>query len=141
MSNQSLFQIALVVRDYDEALAFYVGKLGFTLIEDTVMSETKRWVVISPGKQGCQLLLAKAANEHQSTRVGDQTGGRVFLFMHTDDIKTDELRLKKEGIRIVRGPIREPFGQVLVFEDLYGNLWDLIEPAFGGQFEEFKQFN
>ena len=125
------------MRDYDEALAYYVGKLGFTLIEDTVMSETKRWVVVSPGKQGCQILLAKAANEHQTSRVGDQTGGRVFLFLHTDDIQSDALRLKKEGIRIVRGPIQEPFGQVLVFEDLYGNLWDLIEPAFGGQFEEF----
>lgn len=132
MSNQHLFQLALVVRDYDEALAFYVGKLGFTLIEDTVMSETKRWVVVSPGKNGCQLLLAKAANEHQLTRVGDQTGGRVFLFMHTDDIKSDEARLRNEGIRIVRGPVSEPYGEVLVFEDLYGNLWDLIEPAKGG---------
>ena len=96
------------------------------------MSETKRWVVVSPGKNGCQLLLAKAANEHQLTRVGDQTGGRVFLFMHTDDIKSDEARLRNEGIRIVRGPVSEPYGEVLVFEDLYGNLWDLIEPAKDG---------
>jgi catechol 2,3-dioxygenase-like lactoylglutathione lyase family enzyme len=125
----SLFQIALVVRDYDEALAFYVGKLGFELIEDTVMSETKRWVVVSPGKTGCQLLLAKAANEHQSTRVGDQTGGRVFLFMHTADIKSVEARLRTNDIKIVRGPVSEPFGEVIVFEDLYGNLWDLIQPA------------
>lgn len=128
MPNHQLFQFTLVVRDYDEAIDFYVRKLGFTLIEDTVMSETKRWVVVSPGENSCRLLLAKAANEHQLSRVGDQTGGRVFLFLHTDDIKSDELRLRANGIRIVRGPSREAFGDVLVFEDLYGNLWDLIQP-------------
>jgi len=127
--NHQLFQFTLVVRDYDEAIDFYVRKLGFTLIEDTVMSETKRWVVVSPGENSCRLLLAKAANEHQLSRVGDQTGGRVFLFLHTDDIKSDELRLRANGIRIVRGPSREAFGDVLVFEDLYGNLWDLIQPT------------
>ena len=129
MSNQKLFQIALVVRDYDEAIEFYVNKLGFALIEDTVMSETKRWVVVSPGKNSCQLLLAKAADEHQLSRVGDQTGGRVFLFMYTDDIDSYEIRLRKEDIRIVRGPVTESFGKVIVFEDLYGNKWDLIQPA------------
>ena len=129
MSNQKLFQIALVVRDYDEAIEFYVNKLGFALIEDTVMSETKRWVVVSPGVNSCQLLLAKAADEHQQSRVGDQTGGRVFLFMYTDDIDEYEIRLRKEDIRIVRGPVTESFGKVIVFEDLYGNKWDLIQPA------------
>ncbi len=129
MPNHQLFQFTLVIRDYDEAIDFYVRKLGFTLIEDTVMSETKRWVVVSPGENSCRLLLAKAANEHQLSRVGDQTGGRVFLFLHTDDIKSDELRLRANGIRIVRGPSREAFGDVLVFEDLYGNLWDLIQPT------------
>ena len=128
MQNHRLFQLSLVVRDYDEAIEFYVNKLGFTLIEDTVMSETKRWVVVSPGENSCKLLLAKAANEHQLSRVGDQTGGRVFLFMHTDDIQSDEIRLKENGIKIVRGPVTEPFGKVIVFEDLYGNLWDLIQP-------------
>ena len=118
MPNHQLFQFTLVVRDYDEAIDFYVRKLGFTLIEDTVMSETKRWVVVSPGKNSCQLLLAKAATDHQLTRVGDQTGGRVFLFMHTNDIKSDEVRLRNEGIKIVRGPVSEPYGEVLVFEDL-----------------------
>lgn len=129
MSNQKLFQIALVVRDYDEAIEFYVNKLGFALIEDTVMSETKRWVVVSPGENSCQLLLAKAADEQQGSRVGDQTGGRVFLFMYTDDIDSYEIRLRKEDIRIVRGPVTESFGKVIVFEDLYGNKWDLIQPA------------
>jgi catechol 2,3-dioxygenase-like lactoylglutathione lyase family enzyme len=129
VAQQQLFQIALVVRDYDEAIEFYVNKLGFDLIEDTVMSETKRWVVVSPGVNSCQLLLAKAADEHQGSRVGDQTGGRVFLFMYTDDIDADEIRLRKEDIRIVRGPVTESFGKVIVFEDLYGNKWDLIQPA------------
>lgn len=128
MAAYILFQIALVVRDYDEALAFYVGKLGFELIEDTVMSETKRWVVVSPGKNSCRLLLAKAADAHQLSRVGDQTGGRVFLFLHTDDIRSDEIRLRQADIQIIRGPVSEPFGDVLVFEDLYGNKWDLIQP-------------
>ncbi len=128
MPNHQLFQFTLVVRDYDEAIDFYVRKLGFTLLEDTVMSETKRWVAVSPGENSCRLLLAKAANEHQLTRVGDQTGGRVFLFLHTDDILSDERRLRENGIRIVRDRSHEAFGDVLVFEDLYGNLWDLIQP-------------
>lgn len=126
--KQELAQIALVVRDYDEAIDFYVQKLKFTLVEDTMMSETKRWVVVQPSGGGCRLLLAKAASEHQLSRIGDQTGGRVFLFLHTDDLDRDYQHLLAEGIRIVREPSVEAFGKVLVFADLYGNLWDLICP-------------
>ncbi|MBK8555396.1 MAG: VOC family protein [Lewinellaceae bacterium] len=128
--KQQLAHIALVVADYDEAIAFYTQKLHFTLVEDTPLSETKRWVLLSPpGSDGCHLLLAKAANSLQSSRVGDQTGGRVFLFLYTDDIARDHQNLLQQGIRIVREPSVETYGTVLVFEDLYGNLWDLIEPA------------
>lgn len=127
--HQSLFQIALVVNDYDEAIQFYTQQLHFKLIEDTVLSPTKRWVVVQPhGENSCRLLLAKAASPEQQSRVGNQTGGRVFLFMHTDDLRRDHDHLKAEGITIVRGPSVEPYGTVLVFADLYGNLWDLIEP-------------
>lgn len=128
--KQYLAQIALVVRDYDEAIDFYCNKLHFQLIEDTVMSEVKRWVVVAPpGSNGCKLLLAKAANELQSTRIGNQTGGRVFLFLHTDNLERDYQNLLQYNIPIVRQPSSEPYGKVCVFEDLYGNLWDLIEPA------------
>jgi catechol 2,3-dioxygenase-like lactoylglutathione lyase family enzyme len=126
---QSIAQLSLLVNDYDEAIAFYTQKLKFTLIEDTVLSETKRWVVVKPGgASGCSLLLAKAANEEQRSRIGNQTGGRVFLFLHTDDIQRDHNNLMEQNIKIQRGPVTEPYGKVLVFEDLYGNLWDLIEP-------------
>ncbi len=126
--GKGLFQIALVVKNYDEALDFYVNKLGFSLVEDTRMSETKRWVVVSPGAgSGCNLLLAKAVGEEQESRIGNQTGGRVFLFIHTDNLDLDLENLQKHGIKIVRGPLKEEYGKVLVFEDLYGNLWDLIE--------------
>ncbi len=126
--NQQIAHIALIVRDYDEAITFYRDKLHFTLIEDTVMSETKRWVVISPpGPAGCSLLLAKAANEEQLKSVGNQTGGRVFLFLYTDDIQRDYQNLIQNGVTIVRELSSEPYGQVAVFADLYGNLWDLIE--------------
>ncbi|MCP9752520.1 VOC family protein [Ferruginibacter sp. HRS2-29] len=126
--KQSIGQIALVVADYDEAIEFYTEKLQFELLEDTVMSETKRWVVVSPkGNSGCNLLLAKAASEEQASRVGNQTGGRVFLFMYTDDITRDHQNLLQHNIRIVRGLHEEAWGKVLVFADLYGNLWDLIE--------------
>jgi len=132
--KQDLFQIALVVADYDEAIAFYVDKLKFTVLEDTVLSETKRWVKVAPpGSEGCCLLLAKAANDEQKSRVGNQTGGRVFLFMHTDNIKRDYDNLKAQGITIVREPQVEGYGTVLVFADLYGNLWDLIEPPAVGR--------
>ena len=125
--NHRLMHIALVVADYDEAIAWYTQKLGFTLIEDTVLSDVKRWVLVQPSGEGsCQLLLAKAATEEQKSRVGNQTGGRVFLFLHTDDFERDHANLIAQGITIVRGPSEEEYGKVLVFEDLYGNLWDLI---------------
>jgi catechol 2,3-dioxygenase-like lactoylglutathione lyase family enzyme len=125
--NQRLMHIALVVADYDEAIDWYTKKLGFKLIEDTLLSEVKRWVLVQPpGEGSCQLLLAKAATEEQKSRVGNQTGGRVFLFLHTDDFDRDFENLRQQGIKIVRGPSVEEYGKVLVFEDLYGNLWDLI---------------
>lgn len=128
--RQRLFQITLVVDDYDKAIAFYTGKLHFILIEDTILSETKRWVVIAPpGSKECCLLLAKAANDEQRSRIGNQTGGRVFLFLHTDNFQRDFENLKANNISIIRGPVVEPYGTVAVFEDLYGNLWDLIEPV------------
>jgi catechol 2,3-dioxygenase-like lactoylglutathione lyase family enzyme len=128
--NQYIASIALVVDDYDEAIDFYTRKLDFTLIEDTVLTTSKRWVVVAPqGRQGCSLLLAKAANEEQKEKIGNQTGGRVFLFMHTDDLDRDYSNLLEQGVRIIRQPSQEPFGKVLVFADLYGNLWDLIEPT------------
>ena len=119
--------VALVVADYDEAIHWYTQKLGFKLIEDTWLSEVKRWVLIQPpGEGSCQLLLAKAATEEQKSRIGNQTGGRVFLFLHTDNFERDYENLRQQSITIVRGPSVEEYGQVLVFEDLYGNLWDLI---------------
>ena len=125
--NQRLMHIALVVADYDEAIHWYTQKLGFKLIEDTTLSEVKRWVLIQPpGEGSCQLLLAKAATEEQKSRVGNQTGGRVFLFLHTDDFERNHENLRQQAITIVRGPSQEEYGKVLVFEDLYGNLWDLI---------------
>jgi catechol 2,3-dioxygenase-like lactoylglutathione lyase family enzyme len=125
--NQRLMHVALVVADYDEAIDWYTKKLGFKLIEDTLLSEVKRWVLVQPPREGsCQLLLAKAATEEQKSRVGNQTGGRVFLFLHTDDFDRDFENLRQQGIKIVRGPSVEEYGKVLVFEDLYGNLWDLI---------------
>ena len=129
--KQSLSKIALLVRDYDEALRFYLDKLQFELMEDTPMDATKRWVVIKPkgaSNEAC-LLLAKAKNEAQLQFVGNQTGGRVFLFLYTDDLERDYQHLLKESITIVRFPSIEPYGKVLVFADLYGNLWDLIEPS------------
>ena len=127
--NQRIVQLSLVVRDYDEAIAFYTQKLGFELMEDTKLSATKRWVVIKPkGEGGCKLLLAQATNEEQQKAIGNQTGGRVFLFLHTDDIKKDYTSLVANGIKIVREMEEQPYGTVCVFADLYGNLWDLIEP-------------
>ncbi len=127
--NQSLTQFALLVDDYDEAIAYYTDKLGFELLEDTKLSETKRWVVIKPkGSAGADILLAKAANEIQKTRVGNQTGGRVFLFLHTDDFKRDYENYTAKGVKFVRPIVEESYGTVSVFEDLYGNLWDLIGP-------------
>ena len=127
--KQQLVQVALVVNDYDEAIQFYIDKLGFRLVEDTSLSETKRWVVVAPPRSdGCKLLLAKAATEEQQSRVGNQTGGRVFLFLHTDDLMRDYNNMKEKGITFIREPANEPYGIVAVFRDLYGNLWDLIQP-------------
>jgi catechol 2,3-dioxygenase-like lactoylglutathione lyase family enzyme len=129
--NRMIAQVSLVVRDYDEAIEFYVGRLGFVLIEDTPLSETKRWVVVAPAVDaaGCRLLLAKASDEEQLRWVGNQTGGRVFLFLYTDDLARDHARLVAQGVTVVREPAAMPYGTVLVFADLYGNLWDMIEPA------------
>ncbi len=127
--KQHLANISILVRDYDEVIRFYTRQLGFSLIEDTILSETKRWVrVAPPGSTECSLLLAKAANERQEKNVGNQTGGRVFLFLHTDDIWRDYEQFTNNNIRFVRTPVVEEYGTVAVFEDLYGNLWDLIEP-------------
>jgi catechol 2,3-dioxygenase-like lactoylglutathione lyase family enzyme len=127
--KQSLAHIALVVDDYDEAIRFYTEQLNFDLLEDTKLSETKRWVLVAPpASRGCCLLLAKAATKEQKSRVGDQTGGRVFLFLHTEDFWRDFNRMKEKGIHFVREPKEEAYGTVAVFRDLYGNLWDLIEP-------------
>lgn len=129
MSNQHLAHIALVVDDYDEAIDFYVNKLGFELVEDTILNEQKRWVIIAPkGNGSCSLLLAKAVGDEQKSRVGNQTGGRVFLFLYTDDFEDDYRRLMHHNIKIIRPRRQEAYGEVLVFEDLYGNLWDLIKP-------------
>ena len=128
--KQHIAHIALLVKDYDEAIQFYTGKLHFTLVEDTVLSDTKRWVLLAPKGSGeCCLLLAKAANTEQETRIGDQTGGRVFLFLYTDDFRADYETMVKEGVEFVREPKAESYGTVAVFKDLYGNLWDLLEPA------------
>ena len=130
MTSQQLAMLSLVVRDYDEALSFYVGKLGFELIEDTpVPEQNKRWVMVAPPGSATRLLLARAANDEQTSRIGNQTGGRVFLFLHTDDFQRDYQHYRDHGIEFVRGPVNEPYGTVAVFRDLYGNLWDLIEPA------------
>jgi catechol 2,3-dioxygenase-like lactoylglutathione lyase family enzyme len=130
---QRLGQISLVVRDYDEAIAFYVGKLGFTLVEDSFVPEqNKRWVVVEPpgaAGQGAKLLLARGANEEQQSRIGNQTGGRVFLFLYTDDFQRDYDHYKAQGVEFVRGPLDAPYGRVAVFKDLYGTMWDLIGPA------------
>jgi catechol 2,3-dioxygenase-like lactoylglutathione lyase family enzyme len=128
--RQSIALVSLVVREYDEALAFFVGKLGFVLIEDTYVPEQdKRWVVVAPPGGGeTRLLLARASNDGQRARIGAQTGGRVFLFLYTDDLERDVARYKAAGITFVREPREQPYGTVAVFEDLYGNLWDLLQP-------------
>jgi catechol 2,3-dioxygenase-like lactoylglutathione lyase family enzyme len=130
--RQNILHVALVVRDYDEAIAFYVGKLGFTLVEDTYQSEQdKRWVLVAPpgatGAGGCSLLLARASKEPQEAFIGNQTGGRVFLFLQTDDFWRDFERMQKQGIEFVRAPQKQSYGTVAVFKDLYGNLWDLVQ--------------
>lgn len=127
--KQYLAQISIVVKDYDDAIEFYTQKLSFQLLEDTQLSETKRWVKVAPaGAKECCLLLAKAANEDQEKCIGNQTGGRVFLFLHTDDFWRDYNLYTKRGINFIKQPVKESYGTVAVFEDLYGNLWDLVEP-------------
>ncbi|MCE3282074.1 MAG: hypothetical protein K0Q66_811 [Chitinophagaceae bacterium] len=126
--NQHIVHIAVVVNDYDEAIEFYTQKLGFQLIEDTPLSSTKRWVLVAPrGASECHLLLAKAVGDEQRSRIGNQAGGRVFLFLRTDDFYRDYNSYAAKGVVFVRPPTEEPFGTVAVFEDLYGNRWDLIQ--------------
>jgi catechol 2,3-dioxygenase-like lactoylglutathione lyase family enzyme len=127
--KQSIVHVALVVRDYDEAIAFYTEKLNFELVEDTYQAEQdKRWVVVSPpGSQGVTLLLARAANSEQERFIGNQSGGRVFLFLNTDDFWRDYRSMTARGIKFVREPKQQEYGTVAVFEDLYGNRWDLLE--------------
>lgn len=129
--QQSILHVALVVRDYDEAIDFYCNTLGFTLVDDTYQPEQdKRWVVLRPsGDSATNLLLAQASNERQEKFIGDQAGGRVFLFLQTDDFQRDYHAMREKGVTFVREPKVESYGTVAVFEDLYGNLWDLFQPA------------
>ena len=126
--KQAIGAVSLLVQDYDEAISFYVDKLGFSLIEDTDMGGGKRWVTVAPpGSSETRLLLAKAVTPEQKSRVGNQTGGRVFLFLHTDDFWRDHEAMKSKGVRFLEEPRVETYGTVAVFEDLYGNKWDLLE--------------
>lgn len=127
--KQQLGQLALLVSDYDEAIRYFTDVLDFELLEDTVRSESKRWVRVSPPGSSCHLLLAKAANEAQQQQIGFQAGGRVFLFLYTDDFWRDYRKYTSRGVEFVREPAKEAYGTVSVFKDLYGNLWDLIEPV------------
>lgn len=127
--KQEIVHIALVVKDYDEAIEFYVGKLGFDLLEDTLQpAQNKRWVVIAPpGSRGTAILLAEATKPEQSQAIGNQTGGRVFLFLNTDDFWRDYRHMQSVGVKFIREPKEEDYGLVAVFEDLYGNRWDLLQ--------------
>lgn len=129
--RQAIVHVALVVRDYDEAIEFFCNKLRFTLVEDTYQPEQdKRWVVVAPpGSSGATLLLARASTPEQVAAIGNQTGGRVFLFLATDDFRRDYEEMRAAGVRFVREPTNAPYGTVAVFQDLYGNLWDLIQPV------------
>ena len=130
--KRKLAQIAILVNDYDEAIEFYVNKLNFILVEDSKLSETKRWVLLSPSaSEGCMILLAKASDDKQLLSVGNQAGGRVFLFLYTNDFENDFENFLDNGVEFTRLPVREPWGMVAVFKDLYGNLWDLIEHKTG----------
>lgn len=126
--NRAITTLALLVADYDEAIAFYIGKLGFLLIDDTPLGDGKRWVRVSPTQAGTALLLARADGPEQAEHIGDQTGGRVFLFLETDDFARDYALFTDRGVRFLEEPRFEAYGTVAVFEDLYGNRWDLIEP-------------
>ena len=126
--QQNLVHIAIVVRDYDEAINYYTRVLGFELIEDEPRGPGKRWVRVAPrGDRGASMLLAKAANEEQTSRIGNQTGGRVFLFLHTDDFQRDYAAYSARGVKFIEQPRYEEYGTVVVFEDIYGNKWDMIE--------------
>ncbi len=127
--KQNLALISLIIDDYDTAISYFTNVLKFRLTEDTKLSDTKRWVIVKPqGSDGCGLLLAKAATEEQKSRIGNQSGGRVFLFLHTDNFDRDYKNLIDHKVKIVREPVKENWGMVAVFEDMYGNLWDMIEP-------------
>jgi catechol 2,3-dioxygenase-like lactoylglutathione lyase family enzyme len=125
----TLAAVTLLVREYDEAIAFYTGALGFTLLEDSPLEAGKRWVRVAPPGGGTALLLARPATPEQWARVGDQAGGRVFLFLHTDDFRRDHDALRALGVRFVEEPRHESYGTVAVFLDLYGNRWDLVQPS------------
>ena len=131
--KRSLAAVSLVVRDYDEAIDFYTNVMGFRLVEDEPMPGGKRWVVIAIGETGTRLVLARAANPEQLSRVGNQTGGRVFLFLHTDDFERDYQRLRSlgeaRGVKFLESPRQETYGRVVVLQDLYGNKWDMIQPT------------
>jgi catechol 2,3-dioxygenase-like lactoylglutathione lyase family enzyme len=128
--RQWLGLVAIVVDDYDDAIEFYVGTLGFELIEDTyIAAQDKRWVVVAPRGTGSQFLLARATNAEQRASIGNQTGGRVFLFLYTDDFWRDYRTYRRNGVEFVREPKQEAYGTVAVFRDLYGNLWDLLQPS------------
>ena len=125
---QHLALLSLLVRDYDEALAFYVGKLGFSLVEDSELGAGKRWVVVAPGAAGTRFLLAQASDDQQKAAIGGQGGGRVWLFLHTDAFEADHARFSAAGVKFLEEPRHEAYGSVAVFEDLYGNRWDLLQP-------------
>lgn len=128
--TQHIAQLALLVDDYDRAIAWYTEMLGFELIEDTALSATKRWVLLAPkGSDGCRILLARAASPEQIAAIGNQSGGRVFLFLHTDDFVRDHAHMVSKGVEFVRAAEQQPWGLVAVFRDLYGNLWDLVQPG------------
>ncbi len=130
--TQTIGHVTLVIRDYDEAIAFFIGPLNFELLQDTPLGGGKRWVVVGPrGSRGTTLLLARVAGSEQEARIGNQTGGRVFLFLHTDDFARDYSTMKARGVRFIEEPRKEPYGVVAVFEDLYGNRWDLVEVQSG----------
>jgi len=138
--TQDIGYVAVVVRDYDEALAYYVDVLGFELIEDTTLGPEKRWVLIAPrGSRGTRLLLARADTPEQASRIGNQTGGRVFLFLHTDDFQRDYDAMKQRGVKFLETPLEESYGAVAVFEDIYGNRWDLLQMKTDGTSEEVKR--
>jgi catechol 2,3-dioxygenase-like lactoylglutathione lyase family enzyme len=124
--HQRLAHIALLVDEYDSAIEYYTQTLGFQLLEDTPMTPTKRWVLVTPPGSDCSLLLARAVGEEQESRIGNQAGGRVFLFLHTDDFWRDYNRYRANGVEFIREPAQEAYGTVSVFKDKYGNLWDLI---------------